>query len=444
MTSRQHDPETLRDLAETLSNKFKETYNGDKKELSATCNPSRYFAAKLFEQLDEFRDKQCTLQDPNKFTFSEFGDEIKPKVDTNNIGMKRKGIDGMDIDGPMNKKQKSMNDDNNKNENDMDNTMENDDSDDTDYDDDDDDVDMNKKKNVKKRKKVKLPDKYKDDEDFQALEGAPIEPSKADEFFDPLRYCQINEEQESKIPNYIKNKTRDYLNEYEMYHENDFDLKQEEIKQFVPNELNKYLKIIANKHGFTVQKDISTLLCLGLQDHLKNMFDEMEKWRKKRIIKKEDYSSSSSSLYKIKKNGINAQEWLDEINEKYAKKQEIVEAKDEVEALETEKADLDFKQMTGLLSDEEKKRKDKLNRLIREAKAKQKQTDSSDGDGSTALKAMGGDFSFGNSKNKNKNGGRKIMSDKYYSIDVVNMLHNHQKYNQQHLKQLSKMCLKQI
>ena len=71
--------------------------------------------------------------------------------------------------------------------------------------------------------------------------------------------------------------------------------------------------------------------------------------------------------YKIKKSGINAQEWLDGINTKYAAKQQIVEAKDEVEALETEKADLDFKKMTGVLTDEERKRADKLVKLIRDA-----------------------------------------------------------------------------
>ena len=54
---------------------------------SMSVNPSRYFATELLEFDDKFRDEQCLLQDPNKFRFTDFGDEIKtaPSMDRNTM-----------------------------------------------------------------------------------------------------------------------------------------------------------------------------------------------------------------------------------------------------------------------------------------------------------------------------------------------------------------------
>merc|ERR1712129_378428 len=122
----------------------------------------------------------------------------------------------------------------------------------------------------------------------------------------------------------------------------------------------------------------------------------------------------------------------------YANKQAIVETKDEIEALQTEKGELDFKKYSGILSEEEEKRKDKLLELIKKAKANQRQNQ-------FAMHALGiREFNFGqnaNSKNKKKQR-RELQANKFYVIDIINMMENNQKYSQQHLKQLATLYRK--
>merc|ERR1712129_350865 len=98
---------------------------------------------------------------------------------------------------------------------------------------------------------------------------------------------------------------------------------------------------------------------------------------------------------------------------------------------------------------EEEKRKDKLLELIKKAKAEQKQNDNF-GDANQrqnqfAMHALGiREFNFGqnaNSKNKKKQK-RELQADKFYVIDVINMMENNQKYSQQHLKQLATLYRK--
>ena len=96
-----------------------------------------------------------------------------------------------------------------------------------------------------------------------------------------MRHCGIREDKERKL--HINMKTRDYLNEYELYNNNDIDLQKEECKYIDKKSIDKYLQTVGNKHGYTVSKDIAKLLCLGMEYHLKDMFDEMEKWREKRV-----------------------------------------------------------------------------------------------------------------------------------------------------------------
>jgi len=60
-----------------------------------------------------------------------------------------------------------------------------------------------------------------------------------------------------------------------------------------------------------------------------------------------------------------------------------------------------------------------------------------------ASHALGGGFSFNFNNSNTKKKGRQLRSDKFYVIDVINMMQNHQKYNQQHLQQLNKLYLKQ-
>merc|ERR1712130_541788 len=116
----------------------------------------------------------------------------------------------------------------------------------------------------------------------------------------------------------------------------------------------------------------------------------------------------------------------DQMNEKYASKQAIVERKDEIEALETEKADLDFKKMTGILTDEEEKRKDKLDKLIKNAQSKQQTKQNQ-----FMMTALGGDFSFNFGGQKKKKQQRQLQEDKFYVVDIINMMENNQKYCQQ-------------
>lgn len=434
MSSRTQEPESLNDLTEYLSNKFRETYFEEKKRLNKSCNSSRYFGSKMSNKIDEFRDELCTFSDPNNFSFTNLKDEIEINENEINIGMKRKGIflNNNDNEGPLYKKQKLNNNNNINKKMDIDNNYD-DSDDDSDDDDDNDGINKNKKKPIKK-KKLKLNDKYKNDEDFQSL-MAPYEQSQADEFFDPIKQCGIKEDKARKL--LINISTRNYLNQYEIYNNNDIDLENgengqnEEYKYIEQKNIDNYLQKACIENGFTVSKDISKLLCLGIKYHLKDMFDEMEKWRKKRIQKQCDKKNG----FKLKESGINTQKWLDEINEKYAAKQQIVEAKDEIEALENEKTDLDFKKMTGLLSDEEKKRSDKLIKLIRDAKLKQKET-KNEAKGSSAFDLDFKAFGTGSA--------RKLSQNKFYSIDIINLMQNHQKYNQNYLKQLSKLCLKQV
>ena len=110
MASRSQKPQSLKDLTQYLSDKFRETYLDDKKKLNASCNPSRYFGSNMFKGIDAFRDELCTFSNPDKFSFTTLGDEIKPKEDDSDIGMKRKS--GLSDDSPLHKKQKL---DNNKN-----------------------------------------------------------------------------------------------------------------------------------------------------------------------------------------------------------------------------------------------------------------------------------------------------------------------------------------
>ena len=59
---------------------FEELKNGEYLDINPTksmpVHPSRYFAATLFNTMDELRDNLCiNIRDPNKFTFTNFGDE---------------------------------------------------------------------------------------------------------------------------------------------------------------------------------------------------------------------------------------------------------------------------------------------------------------------------------------------------------------------------------
>eukprot|EP01084_Bolivina_argentea_P176350 305194_1 len=247
-------------------------------------------------------------------------------------------------------------------------------------------------------------------------------------FFDPIQHCDINLEKESRI----HMKTKKYLNEYELLKDNEVDLNGEETKYIKSKQLEAFLQSRAINNGYTMQKEVSTVMGLALQDHLKNMMDQMDKWRRKRIDTMRNHEDRTHQ-YEVKKSEMDVQQWIDTMNDKYSVKQQIFEAKDEIEALETEKTDLDFKNVTGLLTDEEVKRRDKLDDLIRKVKAKQKRNDQLKADFSLA--ALGGDFSFNfgrdNDKNKNKKKrGRQLGSEKFYVIDVINMMENHQKYNQ--------------
>merc|ERR1712176_189985 len=151
------------------------------------------------------------------------------------------------------------------------------------------------------------------------------------------------------------------------------------------------------------------------------MFVEMDKWRKNRM-------DNERKEEKIKYASMDCGQWIAQMNEKYASKQAIVERKDEIEALETEKADLDFKKMTGILTDEEEKRKLKLDKLIKNAQAKQENNSSADSkQNQFMMTALGGDFSFNfghgsvGQKNKKKSNERQLQEDKFYVVDVINM-----------------------
>merc|ERR1712176_1150166 len=151
------------------------------------------------------------------------------------------------------------------------------------------------------------------------------------------------------------------------------------------------------------------------------MFVEMDQWRKNRM-------DNGMKEGKIKYAGMDCGQWIVQMNEKYASKQAIVERKDEIEALETEKADLDFKKMTGILTDEEEKRKLKLDKLIKNAQAKQENNSSADSkQNQFMMTALGGDFSFNfggqNQKRKKskESNERQLQEDKFYVVDVINM-----------------------
>merc|ERR1712228_983117 len=107
------------------------------------------------------------------------------------------------------------------------------------------------RKQPKRRRRNKLANKYKDDEDIQSLQTPLLEPSKANEFFDPITHCRINLDDESCI----NPKTKEYIQNFEL-----LDRKNISIKEQIEN----YLKTTANCSGYTIQKGISSLFCLGL------------------------------------------------------------------------------------------------------------------------------------------------------------------------------------
>eukprot|EP01084_Bolivina_argentea_P023235 43329_1 len=245
--SSDRDPENLREFAENLSHAFLENFKRNKP--SSTLNPSRYLSRVCFDSSDSFRDRLSNF-DPTRFSFSNFGDELTPSDDNNNIGIKRTGID---LNGPTNKKRK-LNDGTINNVI-IDNDNKNNDEEQEEEEEEEEEEEIFDDKNNKKHKKLKLPEKFKNDEDFQSLEGPKINGSKADEFFDPINYCKINLDEESRI-NIL---TKKYLNKYELFDKNDIEFSNKNnnaIKYININKLNKYLINESNNNGYTIQKDI--------------------------------------------------------------------------------------------------------------------------------------------------------------------------------------------
>ena len=318
------------------------------------------------------------------------------------------------MDGPPDKKRK-LNEDK---EEEMDLYSDDDDDDDDDIDMDrnsgDDDDDGNKQKKAK-RQKIKLREKYRDDEDFQALEAPPIEPSKANQFFDPIHFSEINLEKESRLRVTSKNKYEE---------QNAVDSEGEQLKHLNRTQIEKYLQTTANDKGFTVQAEVWSVIALGLNDHLKNLFDEMNKWRTLRMDQNEKMNG-----FKLEYDGIDSKQWMDALNRKYAQNEAMSEREDEIKALSEERADLEFKRMTRILSETEERRLDELKKKSAEI---EKEDASSNAIG-------GGDFSF----NFGSGGCRLMRADKFYVVDAINMMEHHQtKRSQSQLRQLSKLYLK--
>lgn len=350
MASEQVPIETL---SKAISSKFTSSF------VPSRTNPNLYLSQKCFDESDKFRE-ELTYIDTNKLIMSKLGDEFKPKMNNNHIGIKRNGIQ---MDNSSNKKRK-----------------------------------LNQ-----------------DDTDHDNL------------------FC-IDLDAESAITS----ETQAYIHNFELINENDIDIR-DDIKYINKMKIEQYLNDTAICNGYTVvQREVSDIICLGLTDHLKRMFDEMNKWRMNRM--------DNGKEKKIKYDVMDCGQWIAQMNEKYASKQAIVETKDEIEALETEKADLDFKKMTGILTEEEEKRKHKLDKLIKNAQSKQNSsTDSKQNQ--FMMTALGGDFSFNfggrNNNAKKKKKVRQLQEDKFYVIDIINMMENHQKYCQQNLQQLANLYRKQ-
>jgi len=422
-SAREAQPGDLGGYVNNLGGTFLETF-----DVKSQRNPARYFSTKCNELCDVFLDSLSRIggSDQNlsdhTFKLSQLGDEIQPEPkETDQSGTKRPGSP---LDGPDHKKRKL--DDSEQKQDGMP-------SDDDDISMESDDDDAPKKKG--KRKRTKLPDKFKDDDDFKALIHPGDTPSRAGEFFDPINHCKINLDRESRMNDRFKER----MTKFEMIGADDVDIEGEQIKHINRERVDRYLKETALGDGKTVQQDIATMVCLGLQDHLRNMFEEMDQWRRMRM---DVYGQRQRQrgLVPMKRSSVDAQEWMDALNGKYAEKQQIVEAQDEVAALEEEQTDLKLRKMTSILSAEEEKRLNQLPSKIAAAKHKEKESmERKDQINVSAMKALGGDFSFGNNKKKVK----ELRADKYYVIDVVNMLAAHQKMNQQHLKQLSRLHLKQ-
>lgn len=416
---RESTPEDLGGYADKLGAQFIDNF-----DRATALNPARYFSTKCHDLCDRFLDQMSAGgHRSTQFTVSQFGDEIQPTPkETEQSGDKRTGSE---LEGPDRKKRRLDDSEHKDNADGMDS--------DDDIDMDSDDEDKPKKKG--KRKKRKLPEKYKDDEDFQSLEAPRETASTADEFFDPINHCKINLDRESRM----STATKDRINKYQMIGGDDVDINAEHIKYINRNHIDRYIKETGNSNGYTVQQDISTMMCLGLQDHLKNLFDEMEKWRRMRMDQYGQQHRQRGQI-PIKYSGTDAQGWMDSVNSKYAKKQQIIEAQDEVQTLDEELAELKVRKLTSILTPEEEKRLAQLPNKLAAARQKQKdRTEKPDQFNVSAMKALGGDFTFGSNKKKVK----ELRGDKYYVIDVVNMLGAHQRMNQQHLKQLSRLHLKQ-
>ena len=420
--ARETPPEDLGGYVDNLGSTFLATYDA-----KTALNPARYFSSKCNDLCDTFLDALSQIggrSNAHRFTASQLGDEIEPepKEDTLSLGKRA----GPELEGPDHKKRR-LNDEGKGSADGMGS------DEDIGMDSDDEEEEIPQKKG--KRKKRKLPEKYKDDEDFQSLEAPPDAPSKAVEFFDPISHCKVSLERESRM----NVRTRDRIQKYQMIGRDDVDIDGGGTEYVDRTQIDRYIKSTGNSRGYTVQQDVSKMLCLGLQDHLKNVLDEMERWRRMR----RDHHGQRQrqrGLAPVRHSGMDAQEWMDCVNSKYAEKQQIVEAQDELQSLMDEQTDLKMQRLTGILSVEEEKRLQQLPSKINAAKNRQKESaERRDQINVSAMKAVGGDFSFGANRKKAK----ELRADKFYVIDVVNLLGAHQRMNQQHLKQLSTLYLKQ-
>ena len=210
-------------------------------------------------------------------------------------------------------------------------------------------------------------------------------------------------------------------NKYE--EQNAVDSEGEQLKHLNRTQIEKYLQTTANDKGFTVQAEVWSVIALGLNDHLKNLFDEMNKWRTLRMDQNEKMNG-----FKLEYDGIDSKQWMDALNQKYAQNEAMSERKDEIQALNEEQAELEFKRMTRILSEIEERRLDEL---------KKKSAEIAKEDASS--NAVGSDFSF----NFESGGCRQMRADKFYVVDAINMMEHHQtKRSQSQLRQLSKLYLK--
>ena len=296
-----------------------------------------------------------------------------------------------------------------------------------------------KKDNNNERKKLRQrkPTKYDLNIDEMKNLCEPIYETNPDELIDPITKANINLESENRMK-LIKSKILNVNNKKKrnIYHES--------IKHINQDTIHKILIKHANFNGFNFvdnNNSIKSLISLGLIEYIKNIIQMQNKFKNiriKDILDKKRYYITNKT-----------DEWIESMNQKEIKKQIVAVQKDTFDSLLNEKADLEFKKLTGSLTDEEIKRKKAIEKKITEFKKNKGKNDG------TAMKALGGDFEFSfkkkknsdnNNGNNNKSGSPKkdyLKSNRLILFDALNALENNRFITQNNVDILYKYYMKQ-